>query len=72
MNGAAMLCVEVDPARIQRRLETGYCDRMSTDLEQALAGWKTRAGRSAALGGLAGNCAEVLPKLVQMGVVPTS
>src|SRR5271157_4664608 len=36
MNGAAMLCVEVDPARIQRRLRTGYCDRMSTDLDEAL------------------------------------
>ena len=71
MNGAAMLCVEVDPARIQRRLETGYCDRMSTDLEQAL-GWVEDARRAAQplSVGLAGNCAEVLPKLVQMGVVP--
>ncbi|MGD0580830.1 MAG: urocanate hydratase, partial [Bryobacteraceae bacterium] len=36
MNGAAVLCVEVDPARIQRRLDTGYCDRMSGDLAEAL------------------------------------
>ena len=42
MNGAAFLGVDVDPARIQRRVDTGYCDRMSTDLDEAL-----RAGRAA-------------------------
>ena len=71
MNGAAMLCVEVAPARIQRRLDSGYCDRMSSDLEEAL-GWVEDARRAEQplSVGLVGNCAEVLPKLVQMGVVP--
>jgi len=36
MNGAAFLGVEVNPERIQRRLETGYLDRMSYDLDEAL------------------------------------
>src|SRR5213083_87592 len=37
MNGAAFLGVEVDPARIDRRVATGYCDQKCTDLDQALA-----------------------------------
>src|SRR5207344_902871 len=36
MSGAAILCVEVDPTRIQRRLETGYLDRASESLDEAL------------------------------------
>src|SRR3954471_16401652 len=36
MNGAAFLGVEVDPARIHRRVETGYCDRLSDNLDDAL------------------------------------
>src|SRR6056297_186542 len=36
MNGAAFLGIEVDPVRIQRRVETGYCDRIETDLDAAL------------------------------------
>jgi urocanate hydratase len=71
MNGGAMLCVEVDPARIQRRLDTRYCDRMTEDLDEAL-GWideATGAGSPVSVG-LVGNCAEVLPELVARGVVP--
>ena len=37
MNGACFLGVEVDPQRIQRRLDTGYCDRMAHSLDEALA-----------------------------------
>src|SRR5262249_30146534 len=36
MNGAAFLGVDVDPARIDRRLQTGYLDRMSSDLDEAI------------------------------------
>src|SRR6478672_1102124 len=36
MNGAAFLGVEVDPARIRRRVETGYCDVLSDNLDDAL------------------------------------
>ncbi|QOY84937.1 urocanate hydratase [Paludibaculum fermentans] len=71
MNGAAILCVEADPARIQKRLDTGYCDRMTTSLDQAL-GWieEARAHREPLSVGLAGNCAEVLPELVRRGITP--
>ena len=71
MNGAAFLGVEVDASRIRRRVETGYCDRMATDLDQALD-WVLGAKEKAeALSvGLLGNIAQVLPELVRRGVVP--
>jgi len=71
MNDGAILVVEVDPHRIQRRLETGYCDRMTTSLDEAL-GWIQAACSSgdALSVGLVGNCAEVLPELVRRDVTP--
>ena len=71
MNGAAFLGVEVDPERIRRRVETGYCDRMETDLDAALEAVLGAKERGEALSiGLVGNVAEVLPELVRRGVVP--
>ena len=71
MNGAAFLGVEVDPERIRRRVETGYCDRMETDLDAALESVLGAKERGEALSvGLVGNIAEVLPELVRRGVVP--
>ncbi len=71
MNEGVMLCVEVDATRIQRRLDSRYCDRMTHDLEEAL-GWvrEATAGGEAVSVGLVGNCAEVLPELVRRGVTP--
>jgi urocanate hydratase len=71
MNEGAVLCVDVDPARIQRRIDTRYCDRMTHDLDEAL-GWvdqARKAGQARSVG-LVGNCAEVLPELVRRGVTP--
>jgi urocanate hydratase len=71
MAGAAFLGVEVDPQRIQKRLKTGYCDRISYDLEEALTLVQGAAKRGEALSvGLVGNCAEVLPELVRRGFTP--
>src|SRR5580693_6527337 len=71
MLGAAMLAIEVDPARIEKRLATRYCDRMTRDLDEALA-WLAEAQRagSALSVALVGNTADVLPELVRRGVVP--
>jgi urocanate hydratase len=71
MNGAAFLGVEVDPARIERRLRTGYLDRQTADLDEALS-WalEARDRRTALSVGLAGNAAAVMPELVRRGVVP--
>jgi urocanate hydratase len=71
MNDGAVLVVEVDPVRIQRRIDTGYCDRMTGDLDEALRWVKEAAAGGEALSvGLVGNCAEVLPELVRRGAVP--
>jgi urocanate hydratase len=69
MNGAAALMIEVDPERIRRRLETGYCDRMEADLDRALEHVLGAKARGEALSvALLGNVAEVLPELVRRGV----
>ena len=71
MNGAAFLGVDVDASRIQRRVDTGYCDRISTDIEEAIRLLKqARAARVPLSVGLVGNIAEVLPALVSRGLVP--
>jgi urocanate hydratase len=71
MNGAAFLGVEVDPHRIERRLQTGYLDRMSTDLDEALhLVQEARAAKQPLSVGLLGNAAAVLPELERRNVVP--
>ncbi len=71
MNEGSMLCVEVDPTRIQRRLDTRYCDRMTYDLDEALQMIDEATATGSAISvGLVGNCADVLPELVRRGVVP--
>jgi urocanate hydratase len=71
MNGAAFLGVEVNPARIERRLHTGYLDRMTADLDEALAlVLEAKRQRRALSVGLVGNAALVMPELVRRGVVP--
>jgi urocanate hydratase len=70
MNGAAFLGVDVDPRRIEKRLRTGYLDRMTSDLDEALALVLDAKKQRAALSvGLVGNAAEVLPELVRRGVI---
>ncbi len=69
MNGAAFLGVDVDESRIRRRVDTGYCDRIAHDLDEAVAlVSEARAGRRALSVGLVGNIAEALPELVRRGV----
>jgi urocanate hydratase len=71
MNGACFLGIDVDPKRIERRLQTGYCDRMSWNLDEALGALQEAQSRGDAISvGLVGNCADVLPELVRRGFVP--
>ncbi len=71
MNEGVILCVEVDAERIERRIATRYCDRMTHDLDEALAWVRGAADAGEAVSvGLVGNCAEVLPELVARGVTP--
>jgi urocanate hydratase len=71
MNGAAILGVEVDESRIDKRLATGYCDRKTSSLDEALAWINEATSAKKALSiGLVGNAADVLPELVRRGVTP--
>src|SRR5437870_7044245 len=71
MNGAAFLGVDADPRRIERRIETGYCDRMARNLDEALLTLHDAMDAKRAISvGLVGNCAEVLPEMVRRGVAP--
>ena len=66
--GAAILCVEVDPERIRRRLETRYLDESADSLDDALERVRAAAGEGRALSvGLLGNAAEVVPELARRG-----
>jgi urocanate hydratase len=66
MAGAAVLCVEVDPERIRRRLETRYLDEAAESLDDALARVRAAAAERRALSvGLLGNAAEVVPELAR-------
>jgi urocanate hydratase len=69
MNGAVFLGIDVDRARIERRIHTGYCDRLALNLDEALRICADAQEQGRALSvGLVGNCAEVLPELVRRGV----
>jgi len=71
MNDGVCLAVEVDPARVHRRIETRYLDRATASLDEALR-WceeAKRTGRALSVG-LIGNCADVLPELARRGFVP--
>ena len=71
MAGASLLAVECQPSRIEMRLQTGYLDRQSSDLDEALAIVEEACARNAPVSvGLLGNAAEVYPELVRRGVRP--
>jgi urocanate hydratase len=68
MAGAAILCVEVDPSRIERRLDTRYLDEATESLDEALARVRAAAADGEALSvGLLANAADVIPELAGRG-----
>src|SRR5438132_5338105 len=68
MVGAAILCVEVDPARIERRLATRYLDESTDSLDDALRRIRAAASEKRPLSvGLLGNAAELVPELARRG-----
>ena len=69
--GGVALCVEVDPTRIQRRLDTRYLDEVASDLDDALARAEAAKRERRALSiGLLANAAEVVPAMVARGFTP--
>src|SRR5262247_3568651 len=71
MNGAVFLGVDVDPSRIEKRLKSGYCDKIAWSLDEAIKLIdQARKDRKSLSVGLVGNCADVLPEIVKRGIVP--
>jgi urocanate hydratase len=70
LNDGVVLAIDVDRTRIQRRVDTRYCDTLTEDLDEALTLCESarREGRPLSVG-LVGNCAEILPEIVCRGVV---
>jgi urocanate hydratase len=69
LNGGVALAIDVDRSRIERRVETRYCDMVTDDLDEALRLCEVavREGRALSVG-LVGNCADVLPEIVRRKV----
>jgi urocanate hydratase len=71
LNGGVCIAVEVDRARIQRRIDTKYLDTMTDSLDAAIQMAKKAKEEGKALSiGLLGNAAEVLPKMIEIGFIP--
>ncbi|MEO8194739.1 MAG: urocanate hydratase [Gemmatimonadales bacterium] len=71
MQGAAVLAIEVDESRVDKRIATNYCDRKTSSLDEALS-WidEARSSRQPLSVGLVGNAADILPSIASSGIVP--
>jgi urocanate hydratase len=67
MTGARFLGIDVDPKRIQKRVDSGYCDFIANTLDEAIRMLAAAPARSV---GLVGNAADVLPELLRRNVIP--
>ncbi len=71
MNGAAFLGVEVDRSKIQKRINNGYCDEISENLDEALEIVLSAKNEGRAVSvGLVGNAGEILPQILEKGIIP--
>ena len=71
MNNGIALCIEIDPFRIKRRIETRYLDVSVETLDEAIGvAEKARSKKKAITIGLLGNAAEILPKMIEIDFVP--
>ncbi|TJY40684.1 urocanate hydratase [Cohnella pontilimi] len=71
MVGAAILCVEADESRVDKRIEVGYLQKKTRSLDEALAWIREAMERKESVSvGLVGNAAEIYPELVERGITP--
>lgn len=71
MNGAVMLGIDVDKTRIQKRIDTGYCDVITEDIDEAIKlVQEAKKNKEAKSIGLVGNAGEVLPELLKRNIIP--
>lgn len=70
-NGAVALCIEIDESRIDKRIKDGYCDVKLSSLTEALTLVENcKKNRTALSIGLIGNAAEILPEMLDRGIIP--
>ena len=71
MNGGTFLAAEIDPKRIKKRLETGYCDEISDNIDQAIdtaVEWKnSKTGKSIAV---VANIVDLLERMIERNIIP--
>jgi urocanate hydratase len=71
MNGAAFLGIDVDRSRIQKRLDTGYVDILTDNLDEAIKiVLDAKSNKKALSVGLVGNAGEILPELIKRNIIP--
>src|SRR3989339_17250 len=71
MNGAAFLGIDADRSRIQKRIDTGYIDMITDDLDEALKlVLDAKENKQALSVGLVGNAGEILPKILEKNITP--
>jgi len=71
MNGGVAIVVDVDRSKIERRVQSGYCDRVSEDLDETLRMCEKALKEKAPLSvGLVGNAAQIIPELLRRKVMP--
>ncbi len=72
LNGATVLCVEIDESRINRRVKTGYCDIKVKELDRAIKLVKDSIKNKEPISiGLVGNCGEIFPEIFRRGLLPS-
>jgi len=71
MNGAVILGIDVDKTRIQKRIDTGYCDVITEDIDEAIKlVQEAKKNKEAKSVGLVGNAGDVLPELLKRNIIP--
>jgi len=71
MAGGVGLVIEVDPKRIQRRLDAGFCDYMTHDFDESMEMIRNAVSEKEPMSiGLVGNCADILPDMLERGMIP--
>ena len=71
MNNGVTICIEIDPFRIQRRLETKYLNMATDSMDDALSMARDAQKKGEPLSiGLQGNAADIVPQMAKLGIVP--
>ena len=71
MNNGVTICIEIDPFRIQRRLETKYLNVATESMDDALSMARNAQKKGEPLSiGLQGNAADIVPQMARLGIVP--